>query len=395
MARQEKSLEDMYAGLVIDEEDEGGIVVANTEIVEQKQTYVLIGKFLTEKNINFHAMQNIMATLWRPKEGMEVHDIGGMRYSFVFFHKMDIQKVIDGGPWSFEQATLVLHQLANGEDPNTVKLQYVEMWVQVYDIPRGLLSENILRSVGASIGKFIRMDTNTLDGAWKPFARIRVMINVEKPLKRRLKIKREGDSWNWINFKYERLGTFCFVCGILGHSERDCNIIYENPDKVIDKAYGVWLRAPSKNTAKLNTGARWLRNTSDGSSSWTAMDNRGSMSTAGHGGGKEQARFMEVDGVVREIHGDSGGIAVKVRDFRMKEGDLIAQITESHNNNRDLGGDNMESDEIVFDSKRKRIEDKVEEVKEGNQDGSNFENQKNVSLNLQMAGPVVQARQEL
>lgn len=170
---------------------------------------------------------------------MEVHDIGGMRYSFVFFHKMDMQKVVEGGPWSFEQATLILHQLGDGEDPNTVHLQDVEMWVQVYDIPRGLLSENILRSIGTSIGKFVKMDANTLDGVWKSFVRIRVTLNVQKPLKRRLKSKREGDGWSWINFKYERLGTFCFVCGILGHSERDCSIVYANPYKVVERAYGV------------------------------------------------------------------------------------------------------------------------------------------------------------
>lgn len=128
------------------------------------------------------------------------------------------------------------------------------------------------------------MDTNTLDGVWKPFSRIRVLINVEKPLKRRLKIKREGEGWNWLNFKYERLGTFCFVCGILGHSERDCNIVYENSDKVIEKAYGLWLRAPPKNAAKLNTGAKWLRNTSDGVSQWMKTSTQASASMAGHGG---------------------------------------------------------------------------------------------------------------
>lgn len=67
-------------------------------------------------------MQNIMATLCRSKKGMKVHDIREMRYSFVFFHKMIVQKVIDGGPWSFEQATLILYQLAKGEDPNMVKI---------------------------------------------------------------------------------------------------------------------------------------------------------------------------------------------------------------------------------------------------------------------------------
>lgn len=43
------------------------------------QTHVLVGRFLTEKNINFNAMQNVMASLWRPKEGMEVHDLGNFR----------------------------------------------------------------------------------------------------------------------------------------------------------------------------------------------------------------------------------------------------------------------------------------------------------------------------
>lgn len=57
---------------------------------------------------------------------MEVHDIGRMRYSFVFFHKMNVQKVVDGGPRSIEQPTQILHQLANGEDQSMVKLQYVE-----------------------------------------------------------------------------------------------------------------------------------------------------------------------------------------------------------------------------------------------------------------------------
>lgn len=78
------------------------------------------------------------------------------------------------------------------EDPCTVKMQDVEMWVQAYDIPKGFISENILKSVGASVGKFVRVDSNTFDGIWKPFVRIRVAINIDKPLKRRMKIRRKG-----------------------------------------------------------------------------------------------------------------------------------------------------------------------------------------------------------
>lgn len=130
MAISQQSLEDLYVNLTLEDEEEGGIIVEKSDALELKHTYVLVGKFLTKKNINFNVMQNVLTSLWRPKEGMEVHDLGGLRYSFVFYHKMDGQKVIDGGPWSFEQAMLILHQLKDGEDPYMVKLQDLEIWVQ-------------------------------------------------------------------------------------------------------------------------------------------------------------------------------------------------------------------------------------------------------------------------
>lgn len=34
MAWQNKSLEELYADLVIDEEDEGGLIVANSEVIQ-------------------------------------------------------------------------------------------------------------------------------------------------------------------------------------------------------------------------------------------------------------------------------------------------------------------------------------------------------------------------
>lgn len=151
---------------------------------------------------------------------------------------MDLRKVVEGGPWSFEQATLVFQQLGETEDPYAVDLREMEIWVQAYDIPRGFLSENILTSIGASLGRYIKSDPTNFDGAWKSFVRVRVAINVEKPLKRRMKIKREGDAWSWVNFKYERLSSFCFVCGKLGHAESDCSVVYDNPDKEIARAYG-------------------------------------------------------------------------------------------------------------------------------------------------------------
>lgn len=52
-------------------------------------------------------------------------------------------------------------------------------------------------------------------------------------------------------------GWECFICGILGHVERECSVVYVNPDKEIRKTYGLWLRALNRNVRN-NVVARWL-----------------------------------------------------------------------------------------------------------------------------------------
>lgn len=136
MAQPELSLEERYANLIIADDEEDGLIVENTDVVETKPAFVLVRRLLTQKNINFNAMRNVIASMWRPKKGMEIHDLGGFRYSFVFYHKLDLQKVVDGGPWSFEHAMLVYHHMKDNEDPHLVELKKAEIWVQVYDIPR-------------------------------------------------------------------------------------------------------------------------------------------------------------------------------------------------------------------------------------------------------------------
>lgn len=60
-------------------------------------------------------------------------------FSFVFYHTLDLQKVLEGGPWTFEQILLVYHYLKEGEDPHLVRLNTMDIWVQVYDLPTGFV----------------------------------------------------------------------------------------------------------------------------------------------------------------------------------------------------------------------------------------------------------------
>lgn len=147
MEYSKASLNDLYAKLTIEDEEEGGVIVTNAGNEQEKESFVLIGHLLTEININFKEMQNVLASLWRPKEGVEIYDIEEMRYSFVLYHPMDIQKVVDGGPWSFESGMLEYKQLAGNEDPKEVVLDEVDIWIKIYDVLKGFVSEAILHNI--------------------------------------------------------------------------------------------------------------------------------------------------------------------------------------------------------------------------------------------------------
>ena len=57
----------------------------------------------------------------------------------------------------------------------------------------------------------------------------------------------------WVSFKYERLPTFCFSCGKIGHDEKHCRVVTEKQS--MEKQYGEWLRVGSMSKG-LNEGFR-------------------------------------------------------------------------------------------------------------------------------------------
>lgn len=68
-------------------------------------------------------------------------------------------------------------------------------------------------------------DASNNSRGWSTYMRIRVNIDVLKSLKKEIKLHKSGRKWRMVTFKYERLGTFSFVCGILGHNDKSCETL--------------------------------------------------------------------------------------------------------------------------------------------------------------------------
>ncbi|KAK1390943.1 hypothetical protein POM88_019121 [Heracleum sosnowskyi] len=256
----------------LEEEENGGLTIEGEEISSNDQLsfgfdakLCVVARFLTQGRANFQAMQQTLAALWKPGRGVYIKDLDTNLFLFHFYHEVDVKRVMEGCPWSFNRRALIMVRLKEGENTRSVELNHMELWVQVYDLKAGFRTERVVREVGNYIREFVASCPSNFIGVWRDFLRVRVKVDVNKPLKRRMKVRRTGDAWFWINFKYENVPTFCFICGVLGHSERFCSRLFVVPENEITKPYGDWMRAPFKRQIKL-IGAKWLRNGSEGGS---------------------------------------------------------------------------------------------------------------------------------
>lgn len=110
-----------------------------------------------------------------------------------------------GGPWTFDNAMLVLKSIALGEDPLKVSLNEVNFWIQIHELPSGFMSESVGRQLGNFFGTFMEYDPNNNTSIWRECMRIRIRVDVRKPLKRKKKIIRKYGSEFIVLCKYERL----------------------------------------------------------------------------------------------------------------------------------------------------------------------------------------------
>lgn len=135
-----------------------------------------------------------MASVWQPVKGMTGKDLEGNRYVFNFFHALDVERVLAEGPWSFQRNFLLLKSLKQNENPHAVVFFKAKFWVQVYGLVSGLRSEHVLKDVGGYAGEFLESDARNFKGGWKTYYRVRVEIDVRKPLKRKMKLRKTGQN---------------------------------------------------------------------------------------------------------------------------------------------------------------------------------------------------------
>ena len=128
-------------------------------------------------------------------------------------------------------------------------------WIQVHDIPIRSATTAMAKEIVSLAGEVVEEVTDEGQQDKYNFLRIRVVLDLTKPLCRGQRITTAKGGDGWVSFRYERLPIMCYGCGMLTHNDRDCTSgpRARGTQSEGDKQFGSWLRASTPHLSNIRS----------------------------------------------------------------------------------------------------------------------------------------------
>ncbi|TXG62425.1 hypothetical protein EZV62_009419 [Acer yangbiense] len=246
------------------------------EIVEESGTdgkedveKCLVRKVLSGKKVNKDAFKGLIEQIWSPFGQVEVELVRDNTFMFYFDNRDDRNQVWQRGPWHFGNNLIALEKPLGLGNISNLGFNRADFWIQIHDIPIGCMNRKMAKWLAEQLGEVLDIPAESRE-CWGKFMRVRVRIDISKPLKRWLKLKSGlSDEVFTLGLKYEKLPDFCFAYGRIGHGIKEC---VDEAARILaldgsQTKFGSWLKAPIIEKSKIRTSSFMYGSSSDRSKS--------------------------------------------------------------------------------------------------------------------------------
>ena len=255
-----EELEVLWKKLSFTEEETDDVELGSgsTKAAIERGRFCAVLKVLTSRSVSLDALRKNLRMMWKLKKEMKMSEIEEDLFLVEFGDEKDKKKVIDMSPWSYEKQLVIIQEFEAELIPKEIELKWSPFWVQIFNLPLKCRTRETGMAIGSKLGEVLEVDVPESGVHWGKCLRVRIRIDVTKRLLRGKRVSIEGGESRWVNFKYERLPNFCYSCGLLSHSLKECQ---DSSASVIQNKgelqYGAWMRGePMRrgNRDFLNTG---------------------------------------------------------------------------------------------------------------------------------------------
>jgi hypothetical protein len=245
-------LSNLWENLSLAEDEDGELEIQKTEVTEiiNRGKFCIIGKLLSERIISKETIKTTFVRWWRLKKTFTFKILGDNLFLIEFVEAGDKLRVLEGRPWVYEGSLFLVEDFDGRTSPSEYTFDRASFWVRMVNLPLACMGREVGFKLGASVGRVEEVDTEKDGIGWGEFLRVKINVDLYKPLSRGRMLKFDGKS-TLVGFKYEHLPKFCFHCGVICHGAEGCLKRSKMRNQEVNQ-YGLWMRAtsPTRRTEK-------------------------------------------------------------------------------------------------------------------------------------------------
>lgn len=237
------------------ESDDFEIILEPNNIESEPRLSLLsVGCVISDKIVNVTAVLAQLCFNWSTVEAPSIKSFGGNLYGVYFANRNCLESGLEDSPYIVYGCCFHLQRWSIGKAYDEIDFSKVPFWIQIHKFPIELLSNQNARLIGSRIRDLVKIEDPFEDEIGRGFLRIRVILDIKKPILSRFWIPRADGSRSKAFLKYEKLQDFCFGCGKLGHSLKSCVADPVMRDDEDGPEFGIHMHAP---TIKYSMVVRW------------------------------------------------------------------------------------------------------------------------------------------
>ncbi|KAL2225785.1 UNVERIFIED_CONTAM: hypothetical protein Sindi_3018100 [Sesamum indicum] len=202
-----------------------------------------VGYFLGKRPY-YHHLKEYAHSVWPALR--EVSATANGFFFFQFKSVIDMDEVIEGGPWLFQGQPIVLQKWEPGMAMRKLKHTQPPVWIKLRHLPMEFWTTDGLSTVASGVGKPLYPDVITRACTRLDFARVCVMVDVSQNLPNHVIIMTPdedgGETPCKVDVDYEWLPPKCLDCMTLGHSTKECPLT--KPKKTTKPPVAVYVPKP-------------------------------------------------------------------------------------------------------------------------------------------------------
>lgn len=181
----------------------------------------LLAKVLTVRTVLDSPFSTWMIKAWGADPQTTFTPVSKACYLVEFASKEEMHRVYVLGPWAYRGDIVITLKVSSQEDLNPDRFKFVDLWVQIYNIPINAVTEEGLDIIGAKIGVPVSLPVEGFSGG-RRFIKMKVKVAIGEPIKDKVKIRHPLIGDFEVFCYYEKASHICRFCGLLGHDMGNC-----------------------------------------------------------------------------------------------------------------------------------------------------------------------------